>query len=154
MSRKDLLTEFGEQVGFDVRDESGVVLAVGVPCLLADGVAGTCTIEKSYDPASGRPTGRVGGAVHAVRITTDAEHDGRVYHADGNPIENYIDGDGKTWSNISIHKGNQGSPEEDGSPRDGVHRYAKQIVGAWAAAGYSEPAARAIPRPLPHTQHV
>ena len=153
MSRKDLLTEFGEQVGFDVRDESGVVLAVGVPCLLADGVAGTCTIEKSYDPASGRPTGRVGGAVHAVRITTDAEHDGRVYHADGNPIENYIDGDGKTWSNISIHKGNQGSPEEDGSARDGVHRYAKQIVGAWAAAGYSEPAARAIPDPfhIPNT---
>ena len=55
MSRKDRLTAFGEQAGFTVRVESGVVQAVQVPCLLADGVVGTCTIETSYDPASGKP---------------------------------------------------------------------------------------------------
>ena len=153
MSRKDSLTAFGEQAGFTVRDESDVIQAVGVPCLLADGVVGTCTIAKSYDPASGKPNGRIGGAVHAVRITADEEHDGRVYHADETPIGNYVDGDGKTWSNISIHKGSQGSPEEDGSARDLIYRYAKQIVGALAAAGYSEPAALAIPDPfhIPNT---
>ena len=72
----------------------------------------------------------IGGAVHAVRITADEEHDGRVYHADGNPIESYIGGDGKTWSNISVRKGSQNHPEEDVSANDLIHRYAKQIVGA------------------------
>ena len=144
---------FGEQAGFDVRVESNVVRAVRVPCLLADGVIGTCTIETSYDPASGTPNNRIGGAVHAVRITADKEHDGRVYHADGTPIENYIDGDGKTWSTISIRKGSQGSPEEDESASDLIHRYAKQIVGAVSAAGYSETASLAIlgPFKIPNT---
>ena len=153
MSRKDRLTVFGEQAGFDVRVESNVVRAVRVPCLLADGVIGTCTIETSYDPASGTPNNRIGGAVHAVRITADEEHDGRVYHADGTPIENYIDGDGKTWSTISIRKGSQGSPEEDESASDLIHRYAKQIVGAVSAAGYSETASLAIRGPfkIPNT---
>ena len=95
MSRKDRLSAFGEQAGFTVRVESDVVLAVRVPCLLADGIIGTCTIEKSYDPASGKPSDRIGDAVHAVRITADEEHDGRVYHADGNPIESYIGGDAR-----------------------------------------------------------
>ena len=104
---RDRLSTFSEQAGFVVRVDSNVVLAVRVPCLLADRVVGTCTIEKSYDPASGKPNDRIGGAVHAVRITADEEHDGRVYHADGKPIESYIDGDGKTWSNISIRKGSQ-----------------------------------------------
>ena len=140
MSPEDRLTAFGEQVGFDVRVEPDVVWAVGVPCLLADGVAGTCTIEKSRDSASGKPDSRIGDAVHAVRVTIDAEADGRVYHADGSPLENYIDGDGKTWSNISIHKGSQGSPEEDESACDVVHRYAKQIVGAAWAGGHSDTA--------------
>ena len=153
MSRKDRLTAFGEQAGFTVRIESDVVRAVRVPCLLADGVPGTCTIEKSYDPASGKPNKRIGGAVHAVRITTDEERDGRVYYADGNPIESYIDGDGKTWSNISIKKGSQGSPEEDGSASDLIHRYAKQIVGAVSKAGYSETASLTMPSPfkIPNT---
>ena len=153
MSRKDRLSAFGEQVGFTVRVGSDVVLAVRVPCLLADGVVGTCTIEKSYDPASGLPSDRIGGAVHAVRITTDEEHDGRVYHADGNPIESYIEGDGKTWSIISIRKGSQGCPEEDVSASDLIHRYAKQIVGAVSATGYSETASPAMRGPfkIPNT---
>ena len=88
-----------------------------------------------------------------MRITADEEHDGRVYHADGNPIESYIDGDGKTWSNISIRKGSQGSPEEDESASDLIHRYAKQIVGAVSAAGYSETAslAKRGPFKIPNT---
>ena len=144
---------FGEQAGFGVRVESDVVRALRVPCLLADGVVGTCTIEKSYDPASGKPDGRIGGAVHAVRITADEEYDGRVYHADGAPIESYIDGDGQTWSNISIRKGSQGSPEDDESASDLIHRYAKQIVGAVSAAGYSETASLALRGPfkIPNT---
>ena len=153
MSPEDRLTAFGEQVGFDVRVEPDVVRAVGVPCCLKDKVVGTCTIEKSCDPASGKPTQRLGDAVHAVRITVDADGDGRVYHADGTSIGNYVGGDGKTWSNISIHKGSQGSPENDGSASDVVHRYAKQIVGAAWAAGYSETTSPAMPDPfkIPNT---
>ena len=153
MSRKDRLTAFGEQVGFTVRVKSDVVRAVEVPCLLADGVVGTCNIEKSYDSASGKPNDRIGGAVHAVRITANEERDGRVYHADGTPIGNYIDGDEKTWSNISIKKGSQGSPEDDNSASDLIHRYAKQIVGAVSAAGYSETAslAKRGPFKIPNT---
>ena len=153
MSPKDRLTGFGEQAGFTVGVEADVVRAIGVPCLFADGVVGTCTIEKSFDPVSGKPTKRIGGAVHGVRITADEERDGLVYHADGTPIGNYIDGDGKTWSNISIKKGGQGSPEEDGSQSDLIHRYAKQIVGAVSAAGYSETASLAKQGPfkIPNT---
>ncbi len=153
MSPKDRLTAFGDQVGFDVVIESDVVRAVGVPCLLAGRVAGSCTIEKSLDSASGKPDSRIGDAVHAVKITTHAEHDGLVYNADGTPIGNLVGGDGKTWSNISIHKGSQGSPEEDKSASDVVHRYAKHIVGAVSAAGYIEPAALAMSDPfhIPNT---
>ena len=123
------------------------------PALTADGVVGTCTIEKSSDPANGKPNDRIGGAVHAVRITADEEHDGRVYHADGMAIGNLVDGDEKTWSNISIKKGGQGSPEVDGSASDLIHRYAKQIVGAMSAAGYSETASLAQQGPfkIPNT---
>ena len=76
-----------------------------------------------------------------------------MYHADGTPIGNYIAGDGKTWSSISIKKGGQGSPEDDGSARDLVHRYAKQVVGAVSAAGYSETASLAKRGPfrIPNT---
>ena len=95
MSRRERLTAFGKQAGFTVEVESDVSRAIGVPCLLADGVVGTCTIEKSCDPASGEPNERIGGAVHGVRITADTELDGRVYNADGTPIGNYIDGDEK-----------------------------------------------------------
>ena len=153
MSRKDRLSAFGEQAGFTVRVESGVVRAVRVPCLLADGVVGTCTIEKSYDPASGKPSVQIGGAVHVVRIIADEEHDGRVYQADGNPIGNLIAGDGKKWSDISIRKGSQGSPAEDVSASDLIHRYAKQIVGAVSAGGYSETASLAMRSPfkIPNT---
>ena len=153
MSPKDRLTAFGEQAGFRVRFETDAVRAIGVPCLLKNGVAGTCTIEKSCHPDSGKPDNRIGEAVHAVRITTDAVHDGLVYHADGTPIGNYIRGDGRTWSNISIRKGSQGSPEEDGLAIALVHRYAKQIVGAVAAAGRSDAVSPAIPDPfkIPNT---
>ncbi len=153
MSRKDRLTAFGEQAEFRVTVESDVVRAIDVPCLLSGKVVGTCTIEKSHDPVSKKPTERIGGAVHAVRITTSQEYDGRVYHADGTPIENYIDGDGKTWSNISIHKGSQGNPAEDETASDLIHRYAKQIIGAVSAAGYSETAslARRGPFKIPNT---
>ena len=153
MSRRDRLTAFGEQAGFAVSVASDVVQAVGVPCLLKDGGVGTCTVEKSCDPASGKPNDRIGGAVHAVRIITDAEHDGLVYHADGTPIGNQVGGDGKTWSNISIRRGSQGSPEEDGSASGVVHRYAKQIVGAVWAAGHSATAPPATPDPfkIPNT---
>ena len=153
MSPDDRLTAFGEQVGFYVRIEPDVVRAVGVPCLLAGGVAGTCTIEKSCDSTSGKPDSRIGDAVHAVRVTIDAEGDGRVYHADGSPLESYIDGDGKTWSNISIHKGSQGSPEQDKSASDVVYRYAKQIVGAAWAGGHSNTARPSMQDPfkIPNT---
>ena len=153
MSRKDRLTAFGEQAGFVVEVESDVVRAVQVPCLLAGGVVGTCTIETSFDSANGKPDNRIGGDVHAVRIAVDEGHDGRVYHADGAPIGNHIDGDGKTWSNISIKKGGPGNPEQDPSARDLLHRYAKQIVGAVSEAGYSETAFLTIPSPfnIPNT---
>ena len=153
MSRKDRLSAFGEQAGFTVTVESDVVLAVQVPCLLAGGIVSTCIIEKSCDPVNGKPNDRVGGAPHAVRITVAEDHDGRVYHADGKPIESYIAGDGRTWSNISIRKGSQDSPEDDVSPSDLIHRYAKQIVGAVAAAGYSDTASLAKPGPfnIPNT---
>ena len=153
MSPKDRLSAFGDQAGFSVVAEADVVRAIGVPCLLEGGVVGTCTIEKSCDPASGKPDGRIGGAVHGVHITADEDHDGLVYHADGTPIGNYIDGDGRTWSNISIKKGGQGSPEDDGSARDLVHRYAKQVVGAVSSAGYSETAslAKRGPFKIPNT---
>ncbi len=153
MSRKDRLTAFGQQAGFDVSVASDCVRAELVPCLLANGVVGTCTIEKSYDPASKKPNSRIGGADHAVRITLDGEHDGLVYNANGTPIGNHIDGDGKTWSNISIKKGSSSSPKEDESASDLIHRYAKQIVGAISAAGYSDTASltRGSPFYLPNT---
>ena len=153
MSHKDRLSAFGEQVGFIVSTESEVVRAAGVPCLLRDGAVGTCTIETSHDPASGKPTPRIGAADHAVRISIDAVSDGLVYHADGTPIGNHIGGDGRSWSDISIKKGGQGSPVEDGSAADLLHRYAKQIVGAVSAAGYSEAAFLTTPSPfkIPNT---
>ena len=155
MSPKNRLTAFGEQAGFsvEVETESGIVRAVRVPCLFVGGVPGTCTIETSYDPATGKPDNRIGDAVHAVRITIDGDYDGRVYHADGIPIGNHVGGDGKTWSNISIKKGAQGSPEADETAHDLLHRYAKQIIGAVSQAGYSEPAALAMPDPfhIPNT---
>ena len=140
MSRKDRLIVFGEQAGFTVRVESDRIVAEGVPCLFVNGKAGSCSIEKSFDPGTEKPNARIGDAVHAALIKIDEEHDGCVYQADGNPIGNYIKGDGKTWSNISIKKGSQGSPEDDESASDLIHRYAKQIVGAVSAAGYSETA--------------
>ena len=153
MSPKDRLTAFAEQIGFEVESESGVVRAVRVPCLFVGRVPGTCIIETSCEPATGKPDNRIGGDVHAVQITIDGEYDGRVYHADGTPIGNHVGGDGKTWSNISIKRGARGRPEPDETAHDLLHRYAKHIVGAVSAAGYSEPAALAIPDPfhIPNT---
>ena len=148
MSRRSRLSAFAEQIGFDVEAESDAVRAFRVPCLFACGVVGTCTIEASRDPATGKPDNRTGGDVHAVQITIDGEYDGRVYNADGTPIENYVGGDGKTWSNISIKRGARGRAEPDETAHDVLHRYAKHIVGAVVAAGYSDPAALAIPDPF------
>ena len=133
MSHRDRLSAFAEQAGFTIRVEGDVVVVETVPCLLRDGI-GTCTIEKSLDPATGKAGSREGGALHAVRVTPSQAQDGRVYNADGTPIGNLIDSDGRTWSTISIKRGSQASPEDDLSATDVVHRYAKQIVGALAAA--------------------
>ena len=144
----DRLDAFGEQVGFAVEVGPDVIRAVGVPCLLQDGRIGSCVIEKFCDP-SRRPDNRIGNATHAVRIRTDESQDGRVYHADGEAIGNYLAGDGQTWSDISIKKNGQ----DDKSATDVVHRYAKQIVGAVAEAGYNAPAFLAVPNPfkIPNT---
>ena len=153
MSPKDRLTTFSEQIGFEVEVETGIVRVVRVPCLFVDRVPGTCTIETSYDLATGRPDNRVGGDIHAVKVTINGVYDGRVYHADGIPIGNYVDGNGKTWSNISIKRGAEGSPEPDETAHELLHRYAKHIAGAVSAAGYTEPAALASLDPfhIPNT---
>lgn len=103
----DLLAQFAEQHGFTVVINNDIIRAVGVPCLVANGNVGTCTIEKSFDPVSGQPDGRIGNdALHVVRIlpSVDHSHDGCVYNANGSKIGNYTDGDGSTWSEISIKK--------------------------------------------------
>ena len=105
MSRSDRLTTFSKQIGFALHDDSGMLTAVGVPCLLNDGTVSTCSITTSYDSANRQPTEQIGNAVHGVRITIAEERDGLVYQADGTPIGNHLAGDGKTWSDISIHKG-------------------------------------------------
>lgn len=153
MCRKDRLLIFAAQAGFTVSVEADVIQAIGVPCLLRDRVVSTCTITKSYDPQSGKPNDHIGGAVHAVRITLDPAQDGRVYHADGKPIESYIAGDGKTWSNISIRKGSPNNPEDDVSAGEVIHRYAKQIAGAVAAAGCRDITAFSVENPfkIPNT---
>ena len=153
MSGKDLLTAFAEQIGFEVQTEAGVVRVVRVPCLFVGGVPGTCAIETSYDPVTGRPDKRIGRAAHAIQVTIDGEYDGRVYYADGTPIGSYLNGDGKTWSNISIKRGALGSPEEDETPYDLLHRYAKGVVGAAWEAKCSDVAALAMPGPfhIPNT---
>ncbi len=135
MSLKDRLTAFAKQEGFGVTSESDVLRATLVPCILVNGSVGTCCIEKSYDPATDKPDARIGGDIHAVRITVNQEGDGLVYHADGTPIGSQIDGDGKTWSNISVRKGGRDNPQKDESASDLIHRYAKQIIGA----AYSDP---------------
>jgi len=137
MSHKDRLSAFAEQAGFTIRVSDYVVVAESVPCLLRNG-SGTCTIEKSFDPASGKPDKRIGEAVHAVRVTPSEAQDGRVYNADRTPIGNPIGGDGQTWSATSIRLGSPQSPTDDLSARDVVHRYAKHIVGAVAAADSQE----------------
>ena len=153
MSRSDRLTAFAKQAGFTVRRADGVVAALRVPCLVRGGAVGFCTVEKSYDPTSGKPVEAVGGAQHGVRVTLDVPRDGLVYHANGEPIGNHIGGDGETWSHISIKKGGQGAPEDDVSADDLLHRYVKQIVGAVAAAGNPETGFLAKPGPfrIPNT---
>ena len=153
MCRKDRLSAFGEQVGFTVSVEADVIQAIGVPCLLREGVVSTCTIAKSYDPESEKPNDRIGGAVHAVRITPDGARNGSVYDVYGTQIGNHIGGDGKTWSNISIRKGSQNNPEDDASARDVIHRYAKQIVGAVSAMGCHDLTALSVENPfkIPNT---
>lgn len=148
MSPEDRMSRFAGQVGFEIRQELDVVRLVRVPCLFAGGLPGTCTIEASFDPSTGKPDGRISGAAHAVKITIDEEHDGMVYSASGAQIGNVIGGDQKTWCCISIHKGAPGQPEDDESLRALLHRYAKRIVGAVVAAGYSELNAISAPSPF------
>lgn len=135
MSPSDLLVTLSEQCGFTVANESNVIRAVGVPCLLAGGVAATCIIEKSRNPASGKPGTQEAGAYHAVKIITDRECDGRVYNANGTSFENHLSGDDRTWSIISIHRGSQSNPEADASVEALLCRYINQIVGARMASG-------------------
>lgn len=132
----DRLDAFGEQVGFAVEVDPDVVRAVGVPCLLQNGNVGRCTVEKSYDPVSGRPDKRLGDAVHAVRIRIDSTeaHDSLAYNADGTPIGNWVRGDRSTWADISIRKGSENRPEDDPSAQDVIYRYVKHIVGAVAVS--------------------
>ena len=134
----DRLSRFSEEIGYTVSETADVIRTENVPCLLNGGTLGTCTIEKSYDPESGKPNEGIGEAVHAVKITLDQTADGRVYHANGELIGNYLKGDEATWSHISIRKGSQSNPEEDLSARELVYRYVKQIVGAVSAAGLGE----------------
>ena len=148
MCHKDRLSAFAEQEGFTIREDSNVVIAEGVPCLIADGTVSTCTIKKPFDPATGMPTSSNGGAVHVVRIIPDDKQDGCVYNPDGSKIGRYIGGDGESWSNISIRKGTPNRPEADCSAKDLIHRYVKQIVGAVHAAGYHEPNSLAIQYPF------
>ena len=138
MSRSDRLTTFSKQIGFSLHDDSEVLTAVGVPCLLKDGTVSNCSIATSYDVADRRLTEQIGNAVHAVCITIAEECDGLVYQADGKPIGNHLAGDGKTWSAISIQKGWSGHPEKDATANDLIHRYAKRIIGAVAKAGFSD----------------
>ena len=149
----DRLDAFGKEADFTVEVDHDVVRAREVPCLLKNGAISSCQIEKSCDPVSGRPNDRIGGAVHAVRIDPAEAQDGLVYNADETPIGHYIGGDGQSWSHISIRKGSQANPQDDVSAKDLVHRYAKHIVGAVAAAGYNAPAFLAAPNPfkIPNT---
>ena len=151
MSPKDLLARLAEQARFTVSVESDVVRASGVPCLLKGQLVSTCTIEKSYDHSTGKPDSRIGEAEHGVRVVTDQESDGRVYHADGTGIGNHISGDGKTWSNISIKKGPPGKPEDDATVSDLIYRYATHIVGAVHAADEVAPATFENPFNIPNT---
>ena len=148
MCRKDRLTAFAEQEGFTIREDSDVVIAEGVPCLVADGTVSACTIKKSFNPETGTPTSCIGDAVHVVRIIPDDKLDGCVYNSDRSKIGRYIDGDGKSWSNISIRKGTPNRPEADRSAKDLIHRYVKQIVGAVYAADHKEPNSLAIQHPF------
>ena len=149
----DRLDAFGKEANFIVDVDYDVVRALEVPCLLKNGAISSCQIQKSCDPVSGRPNDRIGGAVHAVRIDPAEAQDGQVYNADRTPIGHYIGGDGQSWSHISIRKGSQANPEDDVSAKYLVHRYAKQIVGAVAAAGITSPAFLAAPNPfkIPNT---
>ena len=136
----DNLAVFARQVGFYVETEPQLIRLTGVPCLLSGEVVGSCTIEKSLDPTSGMPNAVIGGSNHVVRITTDREGDGRVYYADGTPLENWVGGDGRTWSDISILRTSQHGSGEHETARDLVHRYAKRIIAAVAAAEHGEAA--------------
>jgi len=152
----DLIAQFAQQHGFSVAIDNDIIRAVGVPCLVANGNVGTCTIEKSFDTESGRPDGRIGsGAVHVVRIFPSVDHaqDGCVYNANGSKIGNYIDGDGSTWSEISIKRGSPHEPLEDHSAKDLILRYAKHIVGAVHAAQYYKPMFLTVDTPfnIPNT---
>ena len=126
------LFDFAKHQGFKILVDDGIIRAIGVPCLLSKGRVATCTIEKSFEPVTGKPTGQIGNAIHAVRIVphSDEDHDGNVYGADGKPMERRIGGDGRSWSEISIRKGGQDFPEDDASVQDLLYRYTKQFVGA------------------------
>lgn len=140
------LVDLSQEEGFTVETLGRIVRVTGIPCMFKDGVGGTCTIEKSHDPVSGKPGSEESGASHAVRVITDGGSDGLVYQADGNPIGLRIGGDGESWSLISLRKGGERSPQEDESTHELLYRYVKQIVGAVKAARHSE----AVPSPTAH----
>ncbi len=138
MCHDDHLAAFARQVGFHVETTPHLIRVTEVPCLLSDGTVGSCSVEKSLDPVSGKPNGAIGGSTHVVRITTDRRGDGRVYYADGTALENWVGGDGRTWSDISILTTQPHGSGEEETARDLVHRYVKHIVAAVAASEHGE----------------
>ena len=145
MSHRDRLSLSSRQEGFAVEEDSvsGVIRAVGVPCLLKGGISSTCTIEKSYDPSTGQPREEkeVGGATHIVKIIPGLPTDGQVYYANSSPLGNHVGGDGRTYSFISIAL-NSGVEE---SARDLVSRYVRHIVGAEREAQRSQEGVPYVP---------
>ena len=133
------LQALAKQRGFVAAVESDVVRAENVPCVLKDRSIGTCTIHKSRDPESGRPTDSIAGHEHAVLIKVDQPQDGLVYQADGTAIGNCLRTDGSSWCEISIKKGSAERPENDNSAEALVYRYVRHIVGAAAQLSCSAP---------------
>ena len=135
MFHKKRLLKFAKQENFQVQYGENKIVLKNVPCLLDNGGNSTCRIEKSFNPKTFMPTIEIGSSPHVVRVLVNGGNDGRVYHADGKPVGNQIDGDGKTRADISIRQGTRENPEDDDSVESVVYRYAKQIVGAVAKKG-------------------
>ena len=130
MSRKSKLQTFADQIGFRIHRSEDSMALENIPCLLANSEFGFCTIEKSFDPESGKLTEALGGALHGVRVKITSGAGAQVFQANGDPLGNLITSDQMKWSDISIKCGSADSPVDDSSVEHLLHRYAKQIIGA------------------------